>query len=118
MPDEIRVDEELGIIEVRSYGEVSKEDIAKSIAEVRHIFATKGIDKIFVDTTKQENMPGTVQIYDLFRSFPREFKLALLMQEPQATERDIAFAETVASNRGAQVKIFYEKERALAWFAC
>ena len=115
MPDKIRVNEELGIIEVQSYGMVSKEDIAESITQVRHIFDTKGLNKVLVDTTRQETMPSTVGIYDLFSTFPRKFKLAMLIEESQATKKDISFAETVGSNRAVQVKIFHEKEQALHW---
>lgn len=115
MPEEIRIDEERGIIVVRDYGHVSKEDVVKTITEARHIFDTKGIDKILVNTTELESMPATREIYEVFSTLPREFKIAMLMQAYQATEPEIAFGEMVASNRGVRVKIFYEKERALAW---
>ena len=115
MPETIRVDEERGIIHVQDYDNVSKEDVDKSISEARHILATKGIDKILVDTTKIETMPNTLAIYDVFSTMPGEFKIAMLVQESQATAREFSFGETVASNRGLRVKIFNEKDRALEW---
>jgi len=115
MPDKIRVNENLGIIEVKSLGEVSKDDIEQSIAKVREIYNERNIKKILVDTRRQETMPDTLDIFDLFSTFPREFKLALLIVESQATAEDISFGETVGVNRGVLVKIFYDEEQALQW---
>ncbi len=115
MPDRIQVDEDRGIIEVESYGVVSKEDIAESITKVRQLLNEKGINRILVDTTGQETMPDTIGIFDLFSTFPREFRLALLVQKSQATAEDIRFLETVGVNRGILVQIFHEGEKALQW---
>ena len=115
MPDNIRVNEERGIIEVQSYGIVSKEDIVDSMIQARRIFDTKGFNRILVDTTKQEKMPTITDIFDLFSTFPREFRLAMLIQESQVTAEDISFTETVGVNRGVRVKIFHEKEQAMHW---
>ena len=52
MPDKIRVNDARGIIEVQSYGEVTKKDIAESISKIQQILKTKGINEILVDTTK------------------------------------------------------------------
>ena len=115
MPDAIRVNEDRGVIEVQSYGMVSEEDIAGSITQVRHLFHSKGMSKILVDTTQQKTMPSTIGIYELFSTFPPELRLALLTQKSQATAEDLLFAETVGMNRGVRVKIFHEKEAALQW---
>ncbi|MFC1604120.1 hypothetical protein ACFL5F_03745 [Planctomycetota bacterium] len=64
---------------------------------------------------RQETMPGIIGIYDLFSNFLREFKLALVIKESQATVKDISFAETVGVNRSVRVKIFHKKEQALHW---
>ena len=115
MPDEIRVNEDRCIIEIDSCGAVSNKDIARSISKVQQILADKGISKILVDTTKQDTMPGTMDIFELFSTFPREFTLALLLDKRQRTEADLSFAENVGVNRGILMQIFYDKERALQW---
>ena len=115
MPDEIRVDEDRIIIDVHSYGMVSKEDIAESIAKIRQIIDETRINKILVDTTKQEAMPCTIDIFELFSTLPREFKVALLVEQTQATARDIRFVETVCINRNTLTKIFQEEEQAVQW---
>ena len=115
MPDRIQVNEERGLIEISSFGEVSIGDIAQSISIVQKIFHEKGINKILVDTREQVSMPDSSGIFELFSTFPREFRLALLVVESQATEEDISFGETVGGNRGVLVKRFYDEEQAVQW---
>ena len=115
MPDEVKVNEECGIIEIRSYGEVTKEDIAHSIAEVCRLNLEKGINKVVVDTTEQEQLPGTMGMYELFSLFPRDLRVALVSEDLQPTARDIHFIETVAQNRGIKIRVFPSKEESLNW---
>ena len=117
MPDTIRVNQALGIIEIESFGKVSKEDIAGSIARVREVFEEQGINRVLVDTTGQESMPGTLSIYDLFSTFPQEVRVALLVGSSQATGQDLSFVETVSRNRRIEVKIFEDRDEALRWVA-
>jgi hypothetical protein len=115
MPDQVRVDEDAGIIRIESLGEVSKDDIAVSIEKIRQIFSELGFNRILVDTTGQEAMASTAEIFELFSSFPREFVLAMIAEQSQVTAKDIAFAETVGVNRGLMMKVFHEEEKALEW---
>lgn len=115
MPDKIRLNEDRGIIEIESYSVITKVDIAESISKVQQILNDKGINKILVDTTKQDTMPSTLAIFDLYSTFPQEFRIAILIQKSQVTAEDISSAETVAVNRGVLMKVFCEKEPALQW---
>ena len=118
MPDKVRVNEELGVIEVDSFGNVVKNDIAQSIASVRDILAERNISKILVDARRQEAMPSTQSIFELFSTFPREFKVAILIAESQMTSDDLSFVETVSMNRGISIRGFAQKEQALQWLDC
>jgi hypothetical protein len=115
MHDGIKVDERRGIIEVCSYAKSSKEDIARAINKAQQIFRDKGFNKILADTTKQDAMPNSFDIFDLFSSFPREFRTAMVLKKNQKTEKDLIFAETVGENRGVLIKIFYDRKPALQW---
>jgi len=72
MPDNIKINKEIGVIEIQSYGKVTFEDIAGSIDKAKQIFEDEGINKILVDTTKIESTPSTIEIFKLFSSFPQE----------------------------------------------
>ncbi len=115
MHDGIKVDEDRGIMQVDSYGTSSKQDIADSISEIKQVYADRGFHKVLVDTTRQEAMPGIVDIFEVFSTFPRELKLALLLKRKQRTEEDLYFGEDVGVNRGVLMKIFYDREQAIEW---
>ena len=115
MPDKVELNKDLGIIEITSFGIVSSGDIMDSINKIMKIFKETGVHKVLVDTTTQEKMPGTVGIFKLFSSMPKEVVYVLLVKEHQLTEEDLIFAETVAVNRGVQIKIFYDREKAIDW---
>lgn len=117
MHDGIEVDEDRGIIKVDSYGKSSYEDIAKAISEAQQVFADRGFYKILADTTKQNSMPSTTSIFQLFSNFPREFRTAMVLDKNQKTKKDLSFAEDVGVNRGVIMKIFYDRELALQWLA-
>lgn len=117
MPENIKVDDETGIIEVLSYGKVTKGDIAESIKHIYHIQEDKGFNKVFVDATGLETMPSISGIYELFSNLSREIRLAVLAHESQTTANDISFVETVGINRGVRVKIFKQKDKALQWLS-
>lgn len=115
MPDEVIVDQALGIIKVRSFGVVTRDDIAGSIEQILQIQEETGFDRLLVDTTEQQVMPDPVDIFELFSTYPGKIKTALLLDRSQATAKDIEFVETVALNRGKAVKIHLDLEQALLW---
>ena len=115
MPDTVSLNEDTGIITVESHGVVSEKDIGESIEKVRKILNEKGMNRILVDTTRQEIMPDTMGIFRLFSTFPRDFKLAVLRKPSQVTADDLVFAENVGANRGVQIRLFEEESQALQW---
>jgi len=115
MPNDISVDAILGFIEVRSYGDLSKEDVLDTIARVAQTSAQSGIDKILEDTSGLMNAPGFVDLFDISANFPRKYKHALLMRRTQPTAERVAFFETVGRNRGHRVRLFTDREAALQW---
>lgn len=115
MPDKVSLNKKTGIIEVRSSGIVSRHHIENSIATVKRIFEETGHHRILVNTTEQTSMPNTVDIFDLFSTFPPELRVALLARKGQITENDLAFTELVAKNRALQISVFSDKNKALKW---
>ncbi len=115
MPDLVTINKDENIIEITSYGVISKNDIKESIAKIKQIMNEIGINKVMVDTTKQESMPGTMGIFDIFTIFPRDFKVALFRNDGQLTSEDIHFIETIAHNRGIMIKAFTSVDNAKEW---
>lgn len=115
MPDKVRLNEELDIIEVHSYGEVTGDDISSSIRQIREIQQASGVSRLLVDTTQQESLPSVFEILEIFSRYPREIKTALLVDRSQQTAHDVEFVETVGVNRGKKIQLHYDRAKALRW---
>ncbi len=100
---------------IQSFGEVSEANLKDSIAKVTQLAGQEKIDKVLVDATEQEAMPSTLEIFTLFSGFPSHIQVAVITHETQPTRQDIYFAETVAQNRGKQIKMFTARTAALDW---
>ncbi len=72
MPDVVRVNGELGIVDIVSHGVASKDDIAASFDQLKTLLETQKINKLLVNTTQQETMPTMGNIYKLFTASPSE----------------------------------------------
>jgi len=115
MPDDLQINLARGLVQIRSFGVVTTENITASIKKTEEAFKLHGINKLLVDTTEQEQMPRILGIFNIFSTFPKHISLALYAKKNQITEEDIIFAETVAVNRGLNMKIFYTMAEALKW---
>ena len=115
MPDEINVDEQSGIIHVRSYGILTKNDVLDSIRQMSQINTEMNINKVFIDTREQEKLLNVLDIYEIFTKFPKHIFVALLAEEDQKTFPNVSFTETFCQNRGLKVKMFFSKDAAMEW---
>ena len=117
MPDDIKVNPELGLIEIRSYGNESQEDLEAIINKVLHINTKTSIDRVLVDTTQLQSLPSTVNIFSTMSSLPLKIKVALIATKNQPTANDIRFGETVARNRGIRFQTFSAISDAIEWLS-
>lgn len=116
MPDIVTINKELSLIEVRSFGIVSADDIYGSLKKIKTAVIETGINKVIVDTTEQKQMPGAINIFQIFSTIPKDVeKFALLVGEGQSTADDLKFAENVAVNRGTFMKLFKSRDEAIEW---
>ena len=75
MSDHIILNDALSLIEIDSSGIVLRNDIQRSIEEVKQHHSRIGINKVLVDTTKQDKLPTTFDIFEIFSTSPRGIKL-------------------------------------------
>jgi len=115
MPENVRVDEERGIIVVHSFGEVRFEDVASTARELERIFHKRGLNRTLVDAREQESLPSTTKIYQLASGMLRGMRIALLVGDGFPTEAGMRFAETVARNTGLEWKLFTIETEAVDW---
>ncbi len=115
MPENITINKELGIIEIYSYGDVTREDLDLSLATVNQIREDTGIIMVLVDTTEQEKMPSIMDVFDYAEKLPQTFRFAIVVSEKQPTINNHNFIETVAVNRSINMKDFFSREEAVEW---
>ena len=91
------------------------DDLVNLSKEALDISKSEGIKKLFLNVSQ---MPGKVKPMDRYEIgvkaaflFRYKLKIAVLYKPEEIN----GFAETVASNRGMNVKIFGKREEALAW---
>ena len=118
MPEVVTVREDPEIIEIRSYGEVCEQDLIASRERVADIIRERGIKKVLVDARKSTSLPSTYPLFLFGSSFAekdvlRTMRLAAVVGE--MTRKDMTFIETVARNRGVEVRVFDSMDDALAW---
>lgn len=117
MPETVRLSSELGIIEVRSFDDVSLADVDSSLTEVERIRKETGVDRVLVDVRKQTSMPEMSGTFQIASSLPDSLRIALLFSEGQSTEEDIRFVESIAGNGGVTIQAFPSEDEALQWLA-
>ena len=118
MPETVTVLEDQGIIEVRSFGEVSAEDWQKSVDIVMELVRDRGLTKVLVDSLDLVSIPRTWTLYEFGNllaaiKFPPSVRIAATIQGP--LREDLKFIETVATNRGRQLKVFGSIDEAITW---
>ncbi len=120
MPEIITVFQDLGIIQIESFGVLSAKDLLKSRQSVSEICQERGFTKILVDATKITSFPSTLQLFehsvDLAElDMPENTKYAIVISEK--TKADSKFIETAAINRNVKMRNFESRDQALAWLA-
>jgi len=120
MPETVTILEDQGIIEVRSFGDVSAEDWQESVDTVMELVRDRGMTKVLVDSLDLVSMPRTWTLYEFGNllaatKFPASVRIAAAIQGP--LREDLKFVETVATNRGRQMKVFGAIDEAIAWLS-
>ncbi len=113
MPEKVTPHPEQGFIECLSTGKTSLEDYRGSLKEALRIRKDTGLDKILVDDREHSGAYETFPIHKFIGEIPPALRVALLISQKTLSEN--RFIETVSVNRGGNLRIFTDKDEALAW---
>lgn len=116
MPYELTVDHEEDYIRITVIGELSIEDIEGIIEKTLVIRQKHGIKQILSDHRSVTALPSIINLYKLGETLANELfygvRLAVIGGALHESEK---FTETVAANRGVNVRIFKEEQAARKW---
>lgn len=115
MPEEVFFNKDLGVIEVRSYGIVTREDLFSALELAKALLRETNINKVLVDTSEEEELPNILDLDDFGSSIPKYMKVAIVVTDGQPTVMRARFIGNIASVKGAKTKTFTSREDALEW---
>lgn len=116
MPEEVTIREDLQVIQVTSWDDITTADFKKTLYEILKIRQAQGLTNVFVDATKVTSYPPTVSIFNFGSEAANALMdIQLAIAVAPGTPDDPKFFENVTSNRGANVRVFDTPDAALAW---
>lgn len=116
MPEDVSILEDLGIIQVDSYGEVTEGDLLTSLEDILAIHKQRGFSRVLVDASRETSLPNSLPLHQFGSALSEDatvIKFAVVFSE--VVREDLRFLETVMQNRGMQVRLFNSRDEALAW---
>jgi len=117
MSFKIEVDTENQLVRIRHEGEMSPEEMYKGRSEVGALLKQYDYQRMLVDTRDIEDGPDTLSSFELSSSHRQDLSLRVrlaILVGPQL-EANARFSETVANNRGFQVRVFLDEVAAVTW---
>lgn len=115
MPHDISFNEEFGIIEVRSYGDISLGDIKEVVSEVERLRSETGADLVLSDAREQTGNSVSLDLSGVANQFVPGLKVAILRGPDRVTADNMSIMESLLRSRGCVSKHFTEREDGLRW---
>jgi len=117
MPHALKVNRELGIIEIRAFGTLKEDDMRETLGRLTAIAEVEGIKKVLADASDVVKGPTSTVAFDLFSHFPRDIRQAIYFGEqfPEEMLKELQFIEDVSVNSGHATMIFSNRDEALQW---
>lgn len=114
-------DEQTGVVTTVYAGQLSVEQFREAIADAVAGLA-QGRRLFLTDCTGLELGPSTLAVFDQVQGLEADglaghYREAVLLPAGAVPARDVEFWETACRNRGMDVRIFEERDQALAWLA-
>jgi hypothetical protein len=118
MPETITVHDDLEIIEVHSFGQVTKEDLLQSLKAVDQIYQERGYNKVLIDAQEEEGIPNAVDLFMFGGNMEQSYigktgRFAVVTSE--ATRKDLEFLVKTIREKGVKINTFMSVDEALDW---
>ena len=120
MPWQMSVNNQHSILELHLSGTVSSDDLTVVLKEFFNMVENVKIYLILADCTLLTDGHSVFDLYSLANHIlqsplVREFREAVLLPKSPNFVENVKFWETVCFNRGIQVQIFDDRDKAIAW---
>jgi hypothetical protein len=120
MPWQVRYLADIHVIETVYSGRFSVEELNEVVVATLDLGREEESNLYLGDCSHLEAPDSLVDVYGLvefYESLPvdRRSKEAIVLPAAQKAQADLVFYETAALNRGFEVRVFVERDAAIAW---
>jgi hypothetical protein len=120
MAHELKTEVDGDILRVTASGTRDPETVAAVAHEIAALCSEKGIPKALIDVSRLEGKLGTLDAFSLVvKHFPALRELSQLegvaVLDKELTEERHRFLENVAVNRGFNIRMFDDADKAMEW---
>lgn len=117
MPQSIETVNDGEYILIKYLDRIEESASKESIDKVESTLNKNNWNKILIDITMVELVLSVFQIFNfLYRHvflFSNDIRIALLIDDEE--KQNARFAETIAENRGTELKVFFDRKKATEW---
>jgi len=115
-----KIHKEEKILEVIYSGAVKPMELIKNVKANIELAIKSGISRFLTDTRELDNSTTPIDAYELVKMYQKlgigeGWKEAILLPELPDSAALMVFYETVSQNRGFDVKVFTNRDDAVAW---
>ncbi|MGI9205692.1 MAG: STAS/SEC14 domain-containing protein [Woeseiaceae bacterium] len=89
------------------------EDMLSAKERILHISEKHGTNRLLVDTRDMLSAAQSIDLFEFGLNWPHTIRAAILFGDH--TAQDMRFLETVAVNRGKEIRLFADEASALDW---
>lgn len=120
MPWEVRLLEDLKIVETIYSGHITPQDLQDAVIATTSLAHESNTNRYLSDCVGLERGHSIVDLFDLVESLYQGAiahlaKEAIVLPESEDVERHVHFYETACRNRGFNVRAFRDRQAAIAW---
>jgi hypothetical protein len=120
MPWKVVYHQEIGAVETRYEGILSPDELLAAVEETLLQGREHNVELFLGDCSTLQGGHSIVHLYDLAlllqsRDIPRTVKEALILPVLDARKQEVDFWETFCRNRGYNVRVFSDRDKALEW---
>lgn len=123
MPWKVETLDNSSIVEISYLGWVTRQDLYDALAAAVRLAVENRARRFLANCSEMQGGHSVFDLFELISSYDTlgfdttGFKEAVLTAHSPAGAADVRFYETTAINRGYTVRVFSDRELALAWLA-
>ena len=121
MPWDVQHNQKYGFIETTFNGHVTASELREAVTQHITLQKETGVTNVLADGSAVTNGPSLMAVIDLPRIFfaklgmKRQTKMAIILPAAEKPRKLARFFETTSLNRGWFMKVFENRQSAVAW---